>query len=145
MVRWVTRECGITLAGPPPATLIEPVTAAALRREVRATMREWAEDITAGRYRIENRWAQPFVVLSYCRMLHTLRTGRIGSKLAGVRWGMGALDARWASLIQRAWDDRPDPPRKARLPADPQDLAATLDFMRSAIALSDQWEVAGQE
>jgi hypothetical protein len=30
-----------------------------------------------------------------------------------------------------------------RLPADPADVAATLEFMRYAIALSDQWEVAG--
>jgi hypothetical protein len=143
VVRWVTREHGITLAEPPPATLIDPVSAAALRREVRATMREWLNDITAGRYRVESRWAQPFVVLTYCRMLHTLRTGRVESKPAGARWAIGALDARWAGLIQRTWDDRPDPPRKLLLPADPADIAATLEFVRYAIALGDQWEAAG--
>jgi hypothetical protein len=143
VVRWVTRECGITLAGPPPVTLIDPVSAAALSREVRATMRTWADDISAGRYRVDNRWAQPFVVLSYCRMLHTLRTGRIGSKPAGARWATDELDARWSGLIQRAWDDRPDPPRKVRMPADPAEVAATLEFMRYAIALSDEWEATG--
>lgn len=144
IVRWVTRECGSTLAGPAPSTLIELVSAAALCREVRATMREWLADITAGRYRMDNRWSQPFVVLSYCRMLHTLQTGRIGSKPAGARWAADALDGRWAGLIGRAWADRPDPPRKVRLPADRADIAATQEFMRYAIALSDEWEAAGE-
>lgn len=40
VVRWVAREYGITLAGPAPDTLIEPVSADELRREVRQTMRD---------------------------------------------------------------------------------------------------------
>ncbi len=99
IVRWVTRDCGITLAGPAPDELIDPVAADDLRREVSATMRDWAGEIFAGRYAIHNRWAQPFVVLSYCRMLHTLATGRVGSKRAGAEWAKRALKGRWAGLI----------------------------------------------
>jgi hypothetical protein len=138
VVRWVTREHGVTLAGPSAPSLIEPVAADALRREVREKMRVWAEAIRSERYRITNRWAQPYVTLSYCRMLHTLETGRIASKPAGAAWATRTLDRRWASLIQRAWEDRPNPSLKVRLPAAPDDIAATLAFIRYALARSGQ-------
>ena len=38
MVRWCLREKGVTLAGPPPATLVDPVPPDALRAEVRETL-----------------------------------------------------------------------------------------------------------
>jgi hypothetical protein len=138
VVRWVVREYGITLAGPEPGELIDPVPADDLRQEVLATMHDWAGDIFAGRYRADNRWAQPFVVLSYCRMLHTLETGRVGSKPAGAQWARRALDSRWAGLIQRAWEERPDPSLKVRQQADPEDYAATLEFIRYALRLTGQ-------
>ena len=134
VVRWVARERGIALAGPPPATLIDPVPPDDLRREIRATMCEWADVLFANVERMNNRWYQPFVVLSYCRMLHSLRTGRVDSKLAGAEWAKEALDRRWAGLIGRAWQQRPNPSFQARQPADPADLAATLEFMRYALA-----------
>jgi len=138
VVRWVVRECGITLAGPDPKALIDPVPTDDLRREVSATMRDWAKEIFAGRYLINNRWAQPFVVLSYCRMMHTLETGRIESKPAGAQWARRTFDDRWAGLIGRAWDERPNPSLKVRQPADPGDLLGTLDFVRYALDVSGQ-------
>jgi predicted nucleotidyltransferase len=133
VVRWVTRECGIALAGPAARELIDPVSADELRAEVAATMQAWAEEIFAGRYPIDNRWAQPFVVLSYCRMLHTLATGRIGSKPAGAEWAGRALDSRWAGLIRHARDERPNPSLKVRQSADPAEIKSTLDFVRYAL------------
>ncbi|GAP05411.1 MAG TPA: DUF4111 domain-containing protein [Anaerolinea thermolimosa] len=137
VVRWVVRECGITLAGPPPTALIDPVSADDLRREVFNTMRDWGQEIRTHQYQINNRWAQPFAVISYCRMLHTLHTGRVDSKPAGVRWGLTNLDPRWAGLIQRAWNERPDQYLKVHLPADPGDLAQTLEFIEDALALGE--------
>lgn len=133
VVRWVVRECSIPLAGPDPKELFDPVAVDELRGEVMETMRTWAEDIFAGRYTIGNCWAQPFAVLSYCRMLHTLETGRVGSKPEGMRWALRALEARWSGLIQRAWEARPDPSSKVRQPADPGDVENTLDFIRHSL------------
>jgi hypothetical protein len=133
IVRWVTRERGVTLAGPPPTALIAPVSADELRHEVRQTMREWARQIRAQRYSLANQWAQPFVVLSYCRMLQTLATGRVESKRAGAEWAQRTLDARWADLIRRAWEARPNPSLKVHTPADPADQQATLAFIQYAL------------
>lgn len=138
VVRWQVREQGITLVGPPPAELIEPVSAEALRREVRTTMHEWAETFLGAPERISTRWYQPFVVLSYCRMLHTLATGRVHSKPEGVRWAAsGALHPRWNGLIRRAWEERPEPWRKVHLLAEPCEVELTLAFVRHALQLAD--------
>lgn len=139
VVRWVTREYGITLAGPDPHELIDPVTADDLRHEVLATMRDWAQQIFANPAQMDNRWYQPFAVLSYCRMLHTLRTGRVGSKPAGAQWVTSALDSHWADLIERACKERPNPSLKVRQKADPDDLKRTLDFIKYALAVSQQY------
>lgn len=128
------REYGITLAGPTPDILIDPISAEDLKAEVRATMREWASDIFAGRYQITNQWAWPFVVLTYCRMLHTLQTGSVGSKPAGAAWAKSALGDAWSDLIERADAQRPNPPVKVRQPADPADVERTFDFIRYALA-----------
>jgi predicted nucleotidyltransferase len=134
VVRWMTREQGIVLAGPAPKRLIAPVDSEALRSEIRAVMRDWGGEILANPTRISNRWYQPFVVLSYCRMLHSLQTGTIQSKLAGARWAQDSLSTRWYDLIERAWAERPDPSAKIRQPADPAEVALTLAFVQEAIS-----------
>ena len=133
VVRWVVREYGIALAGPDPVELIAPVCADELRREVSATMQDWATDIFAGRYQLSNRWAQPFAVLSYCRMLHTLQSGRVASKPAGAQWAKSALDRRWVALIERAWEERPNPSLKVRQEAESNDVERTLEFIKYAL------------
>jgi len=133
VVRRVLHEHGIALAGPSPATLVGPVPADVLRAEVAAKVRDWAEGVRSGRYEIATRWSQPYVVITYCRMLHTIATGRVQSKPAAVRWAKGALEPRWEGLIGRAWGDRPDPTAKVRLPADPGEVADTLAFVAYAV------------
>lgn len=135
VTRWAVRECGITLAGPPPHTLIDPVSPDELRDEVRNKIHDWHEATLANPQWLDNRWGQAYCVLQYCRMLHTLHTGRVGSKLAGAQWAQNALDPRWAGLIQRAWAERPNPDAKVRLPACPDDIVSTLAFMSYALTL----------
>lgn len=48
VVRWVLREYGVSLSGPPPAALLDPLPVSELRTEVLETMREWAEEIFTG-------------------------------------------------------------------------------------------------
>lgn len=130
VVRWVLREMGVTLAGPPPATLVEPIAVGALRREILADIRDWGREIMARPESFNNRFYQSFIVLSYCRMLHDLLVGWPGSKRTGAAWAKEYLDPAWRGLIDRTWAARPDPARTVRELADPQDFADTLKFVR---------------
>lgn len=129
VVRWLLREHGFALTGPDPRSLADPVPAEYLRREAMEGIREyveWAPEPT--KTRGMSRWKQPYLVLTYCRMLHTLETARVASKRDAGEWALIKLDSEWADLIQTAVDDRPDPWRRASQPADPEVSKRTLAF-----------------
>jgi predicted nucleotidyltransferase len=129
VVRWMLREHGIALAGPPARDLVDPVPDQVLRAEIFAVMSGWGERLRAEPGELGNQWQQPFAVLLYCRMLHALHTATIVSKPVAARWAAATLDPVWTGLIEKAWAGRPDPDDRFRLPADPADIAATLAFV----------------
>ena len=57
----------------------------------------------------------------------------MASKQAAGAWALGALDARWSALIQRALDDRPDPWQRVDQAADPEAADRTLAFIDYAL------------
>jgi predicted nucleotidyltransferase len=145
VVRWVVREhatggaiAGVALAGPNPATLVDPIPVETLRQEIRETIRDWGHEILAEPEHYNNRFYQTFIVLSYCRMLHDLHTGCAGSKRAGAEWAKASLDPSWAGLMDRAWDERPNPAFSVRQPADPKDFKSTLEFVQYIIEANTQ-------
>jgi hypothetical protein len=129
VVRLVVREHGIALAGADPAALVDPIPVDMLRQEIRGVMRDWWQSIRANPEQLNNRFYQTYAVLSYCRMLHDLVTGTVGSKRAGAEWVKATLDPAWADLIDRAWKGRPNPALSSRQPADPADLQLTFAFI----------------
>lgn len=134
VVRWSLREHGVVLAGPDPKQLVQPVTAADLAADVFWALDEWAAWLPT----IE-RWSarlQPLTVLTYCRMLHMLETGRVAPKGEAGEWALGALDAEWRDLIRRALDDRRDPWTKVHETADPGAVDRTWSFTRYATELA---------
>jgi hypothetical protein len=143
VVRWVVREKGMTLAGPPPDTLVEPISADLLRSDIFAVITEWGQEILADPDRYDNRFYQGFIVLSYCRMLHDLHTGENRSKQAGAEWAKRNLDPVWVGLIDRSWSCRPNPAVSVRTPADPADFAATLKFVQTIIDESKKLRAKG--
>jgi len=133
VVRWVVHHNGMALAGPPPATLVAPFPAAELCREIRATLHDWGNEILTNPEHYNNRFYQGFIVLSYCRMLHSLEIGSVASKRAGAEWAKANLDPSWRGLIDRTWATRPLPEVSVRTPADPVDFQRTLEFVRYAM------------
>ena len=133
VVRWVVRERGVILHGPPPMTIIDPITSDELRAEVRSNLRTYLARYVSRHQPIDAVWLQSFFVTLICRMLHTLETGRIESKKAGTEWALRALDPQWQGLIMRAaatwanqqatWLNRPDESA----------VKATVEFMRYAL------------
>lgn len=134
VVRWLLREHGVVLAGPDPKQLIDRVSPAELRSEALAAMSEyaaWARASTeAGAMSC---WQQPYLVLTFCRMLHTVHRGTVGSKRESGEWALGALAPEWADLIQGALADRPDPWRRVHEAAEPEDVDRTLTFIDYAM------------
>jgi hypothetical protein len=138
VVRSVVRAQGVVLAGPPPATLVDPITVAALRQEIRTTMRTFGLEILEHQDRYRNRFYQGYIVLNYCRMLHDLTVGYPGSKRAGAAWAKATLDGSWSPLIDRAWGGRPDPAAAVREPADLEEFDRTLQFLALTIRESER-------
>jgi len=126
VVRWVMRKTGIVLVGPDPRRLIDEVSAAALRQEMRDNMVAWPASWFPDAASIEALWKQALIVVSYCRMLHTLRTGTVTSKKAATDWAMTTLDGRWRPLIAASLAARPSQSLGA---ADPRAVAETLAFV----------------
>lgn len=136
VVRWSLREHGVVLEGPDPKTLIERVSADQLRREARDAMQEYADwapgPTKAGGM---SRWKQQHLVLAYCRMLHTLESGRVTSKREAGEWALIALDGEWGDLIKLALDERPDPWTRVYQPTDADLAVRTLAFVDYAMAV----------
>ncbi|MFN2187507.1 MAG: aminoglycoside adenylyltransferase domain-containing protein [Candidatus Promineifilaceae bacterium] len=138
VVRRTLRSCGRTLFGPVPQTFMDPVPTALLRQEIYDVMKNWGAEILADPSRFRNRFYQGFIVLSYCRMLHDLTAGELASKQKGAEWAKDELDPKWRSLIDRAWDTRPDPATSVRQQADPDDFAKTRIFLEYILELSSE-------
>jgi predicted nucleotidyltransferase len=136
LVRWVVRERGVTLAGPAPKTLVDPISTESLKTEIFETLNYWGQQILDDPTMYNNRFYQAFIVLNYCRMLHDLINGYPGSKRTGAEWAKTTLDPSWSDLIDGTWAGRPDPARKVRQPPDPEDFERTLRFVEHVMDLS---------
>lgn len=137
LVRWTLQEHGIVLAGPDPKTLIEPVSPEDLRQEslqILPKLYAWAKEVLIPEAQ-NNRWSQSYVLISSCRLLYTIQIGTITSKLRAVRWAQETLESRWSDLLERAWQDRPNPSLKVRLQTDPEDARDTLEFVQYTFGL----------
>jgi len=126
--RHVLRERGITLAGPAPQSLIDPVSGRDLREAMVAILDGWAAEILRDPARLGRRGGQSYAVLSICRILYTLQHGSVVSKRVAARWAQGALSDRWTPLIEGTWAGRENPERDAR----PEEVSETLAFIRYA-------------
>jgi len=129
VTRWVLRERAITLAGPRPWTLLDPVPPDALRQEAAGRLAHWQAELRADPDSLANAWLQQHVVLAFCRARYTMETGRVASKSAAGAWGTEHLDARWRELISRAIADRPDPWERLHRTADATLVGVTVEFV----------------
>ncbi len=127
VVRWSLRERGIVLDGPDPKELIDQVSADDLRADGL-----WALDEYEAWLPTHTTWSarfQPDSVIAFCRLLHTVETGEVGSKPKAADWALDAVDTEWRPLILEARAERPDPWAKVKQPADPERVERTKAFM----------------
>jgi len=142
VVRWLLRENGLPLAGPEPSALVGPVSTADLRREALARVRDyadWAAEPEPGELGLMSRWKQPYLVLTLCRLLFTLFTGRVAAKREAGEWALATLDEEWADLVRLALADRPNPWERVFQPAARELVGRTLQFTEYALATAAAW------
>jgi predicted nucleotidyltransferase len=141
LLRDSLREKGITLAGPAPLTLIDPVSPEELRQAALAILQGWAAQILDTPTEIDSRGYQSYTALTLCRILYTLQHGSVASKPVAARWTQETLDPRWIPLIERAWVGR----QNGGLKAEPHDVNETLNFIRYTLERSQQFETTAEE
>ena len=119
---YLIRELGVTVTGPDPKTLIDPILPEDLRRAELATLRWWWSPQLDNPFRLRSREYQAYAVLTMCRALYTLQFGTVVSKPIAARWAQAELGERWGALIERSLDWRE---------ADGvDDMQAALEFIR---------------
>jgi predicted nucleotidyltransferase len=124
--RHLLREHGIVITGPSLRDLIDPVSSGDLCKAVAGVLPLWVEPILSDPSQINQRGYQSFIVLSLCRMLYTLRHGKILSKPAAAKWALENLDPKWSPLIERALIGR----QNSNLDANSKDIQETQNMMR---------------
>lgn len=132
----IIRERGVVVWGSPPASLIDPITPDQLRAAaVENALGFWAahvakqgsDDAVPGPELewLRGREYQAFAILTMCRILYTLESGQVASKLVAAAWAKQALDPSWTALIERALDWRHD--------KRPDDMSDMLHFIRFTV------------
>ncbi len=98
LMNWyMVREKGVTLFGPPPQAIIEPVEKGEFIQTVKEHVMGWREWINDAR----SRPSQAYAILTMCRALYTIRTGEPASKIRAAAWAAKEL-RKWSTLIQNA-------------------------------------------
>jgi hypothetical protein len=128
--RYILREHGVRVAGPPLQELIDPVTTDQLRRAASTILTGWAAGLLAAPEQIQGREYQSYAVLSLCRILYTLQIGDVATKPIAARWCQERLGPPWSTLIERALEGR----QHWDIPLLSGEVQATLDFIRYAVA-----------
>ncbi|MFH2040562.1 MAG: aminoglycoside adenylyltransferase domain-containing protein [Chloroflexota bacterium] len=149
-VRWVLRECGITLVGPAPEKILKTIPLNELLTEIKKTMNQALIDFQVEIHLplsfLNSRFGQSFIVLTFCRMLHTLHTGTVQSKKAGAIWAGEFVDPKWVSFIEGAWQEREGVRFMEKIGQRAQQtlLNETLEFIQYAVAQIDRAMVANR-
>jgi phosphoribosylglycinamide formyltransferase-1 len=134
----VVRERGITLFGPDPKTLIDPIPPDALRQAMRSTLEKWWRGFLDDPAPLKRHGYQSYAVLTMCRIGYTLAAGDVASKTVASGWAKNNLDSRWSTLIDRAFNGRmnPDPDTSVEV------ISETQDFIRFILEVSRQSSMA---
>jgi hypothetical protein len=134
LVRWVLREKGVRLVGPPAQTLVDPVSGEDLRREAAEILVCNLERLSPDLSWFRTAYGQASGVLICARALETLESGEVRSKRSAVAFAQARLEPRWTDLVAAAFAERARSaaePHVDRRP-DRQAVAETLAFGRWA-------------
>ena len=98
----VLRENGITIAGPDIKHLIKEISIQNMILAIQKNLYEYWEISLSDLKKFRRSDYQVFSILTMCRTLYSLETGRITSKTEASQWTIQKLDTRWKNLIELA-------------------------------------------
>lgn len=106
--RYIIREQGVTLVGPDPQTLIDPVGSDDIRRAVRDILQEWWFPMLddPSWLRDHDSPYHAYAILTMCRSLHALKFETIVSKPVAAQWAQGELGGKWQKVIEQSLSTR---------------------------------------
>ncbi|HRQ39688.1 MAG TPA: DUF4111 domain-containing protein [Chloroflexota bacterium] len=134
--RHVLYTSGITLAGPPIQTLVDPVSPDDLRQAVMGLFNFWWLPMTQDPASLAEEGYRRYAIQTMCRMLYTLHTGEVVSKPAAARWALEHLETGWRPLIEWAMA-RPSGTPTDNLNETQQFIEAVIPFVVAASAASE--------
>lgn len=97
LMNWYLVLEGLTLYGPPPQTIVAPISSAERAACVREHALAWPTWVKEA----DHLGFQAYAILTLCRALYTVTTGGHVSKQAAADWAADALP-EWADLIRDA-------------------------------------------
>ena len=130
--RFILRERGITIIGPAPSSLIEPVSSEDLKEAVVDVLHSWIKGFLDDPSPLNSRGYQSYTVLTLCRILHTYKYCTIVSKPVAADWAKENLNKQWKPLIEQAWIGRQSP----SLLANTEAVNETLEMIKYALSLT---------
>ncbi len=98
--RYVLREKGLMIFGPPPKTLIDPISKEVLKNAIKELMKEWRDWIKQTEIVSPPNY-QAYMIMTMCRALYTFKTSDFVSKKQAALWAKKELP-EWFLLIDKA-------------------------------------------
>jgi predicted nucleotidyltransferase len=98
LMNWyIVREKGLTLFGPDPKTIIEPVSKKEFIQAVKSHVENWNEWVKD----MKNKYAQSYAILTMCRALYAYKNGDQVSKRQAAEWVQKELP-QYSELVKNA-------------------------------------------
>jgi hypothetical protein len=112
--RHIIREHGVTIVGPNPHDLIDPVSENEMCNALHDMTETWLRPELDNPLWITQTHNQPFAILTMCRSLYVLEHGDVASKVVAGRWAQKVLGKPWVEPIEwaLAWPRDPESDHK---------------------------------
>lgn len=132
--RYVLREYGITMVGPPIRDLIDPISGDDLRQAMVDMMAVWWELMLDDPAPLDSDGYRAYAIMTMCRVLYTMETGDILPKGAAVEWAIKRLDDEHARLAKLAGANRNGTPQIT--------ISDVQKMIRLAVDACQRWQTS---
>jgi hypothetical protein len=129
LINWYfVQDYGVTLFGPPPQTLIDPISKAEFIQAARDNVEPWRDYVGQTQ---DSPGHQAYIILTLCRALYTHKHGTQVSKKQAALWTEKQFP-QWSALIQNAFLWRGDSQHSETVETFPETVAF-IHFMMDRI------------